>query len=531
MQNYKNETIKLAIIFFCLIMTSLIILQDLYTTYNISSGIDKNLKQRHMSEVAYTDAVKMISTINESMSSHNQLIATEFRDLSSDVIKRQMEFYSSVDSPRKNETLELIESTRSYVSFVEKDLIPASLSGNVNLSQVQSKHNDLSIDLLLKAGALYESDRRYEAGFLHGIRNKGYKYLFLQVLLIFTLSLLIIELYKLTKPVMIKNHYLDKIFQSINNPLLVANHRGELVDCNKGFCELMKIDQDSVKNQNINRLAAAYPHAHNIMQPIYDVMIHGKELTNYHVTYYHSGKKVELVADYIPLYLMRRLFGVVVVASHAEAQKDKHVLLDTLETERKRISIEIHDWIGRNLSTVIHSLDYILRSNGNDTGEKLEDSLKVLQSHCQNAAIEMRGIMNDIHPYLIDRVGLISALESYITTFERLYNIKVYALYQDRSVRVKKKDEIIIYRIIQEALINVTKHSKATEIDIDFTVSHDTLKIEVSDNGGTSGEFMVGNGLWGMKERANLIGGDIIFASTESGFRVVLTVPVIAGGA
>ncbi|HBV98364.1 MAG: hypothetical protein JL50_20005 [Peptococcaceae bacterium BICA1-7] len=530
MRRYKNEIVKLTIIFLCLIFISLVILHDSYTTLTISKEISKNLKQRSMSEEAYKDVVNLNSTVKVLISSRDQNIASDFKHLGSDVINHQMELFSSIDPSKKQETMELIETSRYYISFVEKELIPALLSGRTDLEQVESTLNQLSFDMILKAGTIYGADRSYEENFLQGARNKENKYLFLQISSIIVLSLLLFQIYKVTKPIIIKNYYLENILKSTNNPVVIADYRGEMMDYNNKFSDLMAINIDTHISHNISEVASAFPHTRNILQPIYDVIDNGKELKNHHVTYNSAGKKIELVADYIPFFIMNRLYGVIVIAVHAGAQKDKHVLLDTLETERKRISIEIHDWIGRHMSTLIHSLDYVLKLNENGRRDDLPVNLKALQVHCQNAAIEMRAIMNDIHPYLIDRVGLISALESYITTLERLNNIKVYALYQDRSLSVKKKDEIIVYRIIQEALTNVTKHSSATEIDIDFTVSHDTLKIEITDNGGSTGEFTMGNGLWGMKERANLIGGDIIFTRSDSGFRVVLTVPVSTGG-
>lgn len=529
MHKYTNEIVKLVIIFFCLLLMSLIVLHESYNSYIISYRIDKIMKQRNISEEEYKDIVKITTTANELASNPDQAVATEFRNLSKDVINHQLDLYSSIDPLRKQEALELIETSRYFISFVEKELIPAALSGSIDLKQIKSRLTQLSFDLILQASTFYGSDRIYEDSFRQGASNKGKKYLLLHILSLLALSLLIFEIYKFTKPIIMKNHYMEEFLKSINNPVVIVDCKGELLDYNNEFSNLMSIYIDADVS-NISKVTAAFPHTHNILQPIYDVVNHGKELKNHHVTYNNAGKRVELVVDYIPFFVMKRLCGVIVIVVQAGAQKYKHVLLDTLETERKRISIEIHDWIGRHMSTMIHSLDYILKLNDSGSREDLPTNLKALQSHCQNAAIEMRAIMNAIHPYLIDRVGLISALESYITSFERLNNIKVYALYQDRSLRVKKKDEIIIYRIIQEALTNVTKHSSATEIDIDFTVSHDTLKIEVTDNGGSTGEFTLGNGLWGMKERANLIGGDIIFTRSDSGFRVVLTVPASTGG-
>jgi signal transduction histidine kinase len=138
--------------------------------------------------------------------------------------------------------------------------------------------------------------------------------------------------------------------------------------------------------------------------------------------------------------------------------------------------------------------------------------------------------MNDIHPYLIERVGLISALESYVANFEQMHNIRVYLYYQNKKLHLKKEAEIIIYRIVQEALSNVIKHSNATEVDIYFKEENNTLKVEIMDNGQVPEDYAAGKGLWGMKERANLIGGDLVFGGDESGFSVILTVPASTEG-
>jgi signal transduction histidine kinase len=170
-------------------------------------------------------------------------------------------------------------------------------------------------------------------------------------------------------------------------------------------------------------------------------------------------------------------------------------------------------------------LDYILRAN-DQLQESVYTDLSRLRTHCQTAAMDMRSIMNDIHPYLIDRVGLISALESYVNNLEQMHGINVYMFYQNRILKTDRASEIMIYRIIQEALINVVKHSRASEVDIYFKEERETLKIEVLDNGSPPGDIVAGKGLWGMKERANLIGGDIVYSGGEAGFSLVLTVPI-----
>ncbi|RYD02391.1 hypothetical protein N752_23965 [Desulforamulus aquiferis] len=356
----------------------------------------------------------------------------------------------------------------------------------------------------------------------------------IMLLLVILLSALIILpwfMFKTFHPFLSHCFYLDKLAHYNKFASIFVDNKGYIKHINNSAKELFGILPSSIQDRNIQDIPGLFPHLQSITQPLLQVLLQDKEISKYRISYALDGRNIDLSVDYSPIMILNKSAGAMLVAVVTDTQKDKPLLLDTLEKERKRISIEIHDWIGRYMSTIIHSLDYILRlnKNANIKGELL-DSLLDLRSHCQTAAIEMRGIMNDIHPYLIDKVGLISALESYVLTFEKLNKIKVYILYQDRALRIKKKDEIIIYRIIQEGLSNITKHAKATEVDISFTVLNDLLKIEIQDNGGTDGDFVAGKGLWGMKERASLIGGEISFGQNDSGFCVTLTVPIMPGG-
>ncbi|MGB9804826.1 sensor histidine kinase, partial [Desulfofundulus sp.] len=108
---------------------------------------------------------------------------------------------------------------------------------------------------------------------------------------------------------------------------------------------------------------------------------------------------------------------------------------------------------------------------------------------------------------------------------------KVYIFYHQRSLKLGRDREIFIYRIIQEALTNVARHSEATEVDIHFNETGDTLQVEILDNGGIQEEKPVpGKGLWGMKERARFIGGNLAYGFKDGGFCVSLTVPLTEGG-
>lgn len=516
------------------LVTSGLLTHELYKSLKMSQDLDLGLRREVQYITVYRDVAGLTGNVRDYILFSDTRYLDEFRKNSDIIIKNLLVLYNVVSPSKRKDVEDLVESATAYTTFFEKELVPVIQSKRSNESEIkylQLQNNNYMRDLNNKADVVTSAGRKaYDENTQKSINSGLGRIKILLILLSFCLLFMLYELFMIFKQALIRHVYLGKLNNHTRNSVLIVDRKGIFVEINKSASELFGLSTDALLNKNLNEIPALFPQLQNVTEPLNNVTLQGQGLAQHRITYIYAGRKLELVADYIPVFIMNRLFGAMMVAAPAEVQKDKHVLLDTLETERKRISIEIHDWIGRQMSTMIHSLDYILRLGASPAQEGWRENLKTLQSHCQNAAIEMRGIMNDIHPYLIDRVGLISALESYISTFERLNNIKVYILYQNRSLQVKKKDEIIIYRIIQETLTNVAKHSRATEVDIDFTVSHDTLKIEVTDNGGKVGEFTAGKGLWGMKERANLVGGDIIFYNSGSGFRVVMTVPVSSGG-
>lgn len=529
-----KHVIKISILLIILLTASGILLNECINSYKRSNKLNINLKINTLSNEISGDITRMVANVQDYILYTDQQYLDDFRRNSSVTIKYELELYNVFNPSKKQEVEELIEFTKAYISFVEKEVVPAIQSkkqGENDIKYMQLRHKDFIRDIYKKADTVAAAGKgEIQSYYEKNVIGRNNFVILVLILLLLSLTLIIVQTAIMLRPVIIRRLYLEKLAGSEKSAVIIINRGGVLEVVNQSARNLLGIPPEVSLNKNLSEITAAFPHLHAVTQPLNDTIIQRQELNNHRVTFLHGGKKTDLLADYAPVFALGFPVGALMVAVRAEEKKHKQVLLDTLETERKRISIEIHDWIGRHMSTMIHSLDYIIRLNGGGARDHLRESLAALRGHCQNAAIEMRGIMNNIHPYLIDKVGLIPALESYISIFEKLNKIKVYIMYQDRSLRVKKRDEIIIYRIIQEALTNVAKHSSSTEVDIEFTLARDALRIDVSDNGGAVGDFAAGKGLWGMKERANLIGGEIAFGSTGSGFYVTLTVPIIPAG-
>jgi len=452
----------------------------------------------------------------------------EFRRYSLETVREELDLYNTADSAAKKKVADLLEENRRYISFVEKEVVSSELQNRSRGDAfLRSEHDYLASSL---RGKCYEAvcAARDEVDRVAALVMAGdnRKKLLLFLLSFLPGTLLVIGSCSTLIPMFIQNAHLGYLAANLRNAVILTDQRGVVKKINAAAERLLEVGADTVLNRSLSEILGQFPSLQNILEPFFEVILQKKQLTNYQTVCTCAGRKVFLTIDYYPLFILDKVTGAVMVALPEEGQKDKALLFDSIEAERKKLSIEIHDWIGRYMSTMIHSLDYVLRQHREELPASVREGVARLRDQCQSAAMDMRSIMNEIHPYLLDRVGLIPAVESYVSHFEKTHGVKVFLYYSDRTLRPGRREAIVIYRIIQEALTNVAKHSPATEVDVYFMVQDGVLKIEVSDNGGERAEIAEGTGLWGMKERANLLGGDLVYGYTDTGFAVTLTVPL-----
>ncbi|MEW6171578.1 MAG: PAS domain-containing protein [Bacillota bacterium] len=474
---------------------------------------------------------RLVSSAENYMLYNNHRYLDDFRRYSLETLREELDLYNTADSSTKRKIADLIEENRKYLSFVEKEVVRPELENNHYNASLRLEHEDLAASLRNKAriavSAIRNKVDRISTSVMAGEKRKK---LLLFLLSFLPITLLVIGSCGVAIPMFVQNSHLKSLTANLRSAVIITDQRGVVRKINTAAEKLLNINSGTVLNKSLNEILGHFPPLQSVLQPFFEVILHKKQLTNYQTVYTYGGRKIFLTIDYYPLFVLDKLTGAVMVALPEESQKDKSLLFDSIEGERKKLSIEIHDWIGRYMSTMIHSLDYVLRQNGEGLPEPVRENMVRLRNQCQNAAMDMRSIMNEIHPYLIDKVGLIPAVESYVSYFETTHGIKVYLYYSDRTLTLNRREAIVIYRIIQEALTNVAKHSEATEVDIYFSLQNEVLRIEILDNGRPQTELAEGTGLWGMKDRANLLGGDLVYGYTDAGFAVTLTVPLIREG-
>jgi two-component system, NarL family, sensor kinase len=208
-------------------------------------------------------------------------------------------------------------------------------------------------------------------------------------------------------------------------------------------------------------------------------------------------------------------------------------LVTVQETERKRISREIHDELGQLLTGLrmeIYLLDNHLALNYPDDPKSRALFIKT-DRIIDTILGSTKRIVASLRPNVLDDVGLFNALKSHIDDFSKRTGIECRANIEIDEDALDVTQTIALYRIIQESLTNINRHAKASLVEIHCEDQDDGLILEVTDNGvgfeANEDSFIEGWGLTGMRERARLLGGVFSVKSAPgSGTRIRVSIPV-----
>jgi signal transduction histidine kinase len=201
-------------------------------------------------------------------------------------------------------------------------------------------------------------------------------------------------------------------------------------------------------------------------------------------------------------------------------------LISTQESTLRHISRELHDEFGQ----VLTAIGSMLRRAGNHIpeGSRPREDLKEVQEIAQATLNNIRTLSQALHPVLLEEAGLESTLDWYIPTVERQTGLVLHYEKSGQSFPVETSEGVHIYRVAQEALNNVSRHSGAREAWVRLKFLPDSLELEVEDHGtGFVAEKMQrGIGLVAMRERAELIGATLVIAPrVQGGTTVRLQIP------
>jgi signal transduction histidine kinase len=207
----------------------------------------------------------------------------------------------------------------------------------------------------------------------------------------------------------------------------------------------------------------------------------------------------------------------------------KHQLIDSMESERKRIATELHDSIGQELLIIKNRA--LLALNDLKNRKNVREQLNEISNTASQAIQATREITNDLRPYQIDRLGLKKSIESVINRAAKTTTISFTSDIDPIDNLIPKEMDIHVYRIIQECINNIIKHAHATAGKVTIKRWYNRLNIDVEDNGtgfdvsSQRTQSERGMGLLGIVERTRFIGGTMRIESNHGeGTRVLITI-------
>ncbi|WP_427338928.1 sensor histidine kinase [Caloranaerobacter sp. DY30410] len=210
-------------------------------------------------------------------------------------------------------------------------------------------------------------------------------------------------------------------------------------------------------------------------------------------------------------------------------------ILKAQEEERQRVARDIHDGPAQSLANVVIKTEICERLLDIDVN-KVRDELKNLKNIVRESLKDIRKIIYDLRPMSIDDLGFIPTIKRYGYNFseETGINVEVFVIGQFKSM--ESIVEITLFRIIQEALNNIKKHSKAKNVQIKIETTLNNINIAVKDDGiGFDVEKKLketniaegGFGILGMRERVELLNGELeIISSIGRGTSIIFKIPI-----
>ncbi len=202
----------------------------------------------------------------------------------------------------------------------------------------------------------------------------------------------------------------------------------------------------------------------------------------------------------------------------------------TREEERKNMAREIHDEIGHALTSLKLNINLLLKKRYLRE-DKLEARLGDMMKHIEETIRMLQRISAQLRPSILDHFGLIAALEWQAKEFQRQTSIRCKYSIPEEDIEINERKTVAVFRIFQEILTNITRHSQASRVDVILTIENNILDLKVSDNGiGIRKEDLESPkslGLIGLKERANLVEGKLtINTILNMGTTVQLILPI-----
>jgi len=308
-----------------------------------------------------------------------------------------------------------------------------------------------------------------------------------------------------------------------------TDHKGIIKYVNEQFCKVSKYSQDELIGQD-HRIVNAGFHSKEFFKNMWRTIASGEvwkgEIKNrakdgsiYWVDttivpfLNHEGKPYQYLAIRYEITKLKE--------AEEELQRMTKRIIEVQEDERKRLSRNLHDGIGQNLYSHLITINRL-------QVEIDHPLLKQMQNETTQLIEEVREISWELRPSVLDDLGLLPAIRSFLVRYSNHYQIDV-TFDCVLSRRLDSNKEITIYRIIQEALTNIRKYADVENAIVTIRELETVVRVMVEDKGKGFDPIHVacGVGLFSMDERARAVNGKLqIRSEIGKGTKIILEVPI-----
>jgi PAS domain S-box-containing protein len=330
------------------------------------------------------------------------------------------------------------------------------------------------------------------------------------------------------------------LVETMNDGLAIENENAQLAYVNHAFCEMLGYKQENLIGRSMKEFIDEED------GPMTDgggVKPNGDGTQTSELALKgNGGRRVHALVSSKPILntegQMRESFTLVTdITKRRRAEQDlrnlSSQLLTAQETERRRISKELHDELGGALALL--RIEFaLMEKNLNEDQTELREKCRQNLQYLGQVADNVYRLSHNLSPGLLEDLGLTAALRWLVDHFGKHFNVEVSSNVPELNGFISREAEIMVYRIIQEALANIGKHARAGRVSVAITTLEDRIRFVIEDDGkGFNAEEVYrkdarerGMGLMTMGERVRMLGGLYDLVSQEGqGTRISFAIP------
>jgi two-component system sensor histidine kinase UhpB len=220
---------------------------------------------------------------------------------------------------------------------------------------------------------------------------------------------------------------------------------------------------------------------------------------------------------------LERTFNRMIERLETERRQASTRALQAREEERQRIARGLHDEVGQTMTGVLFLLKRLAQQSPTAQRGALVEAQQAIRTNLD----EVRRIAQELRPETLDHLGLSSAVNNLANVFSRRTNVTIERDIDPQLGELHPNVELVLYRVAQESLTNVARHSGATRVLLTLNRNDQSVVLRIADNGhGFDHLHSEGGGLRGIRENALIVGGALaIKPSSSGGIEVRLEVP------